>query len=280
MKTENWKLPTLIFSLAAMLLAGCHKNNEFSTHTLSDEQCYELTFDEQMGPWGTTVGQKNSYRVAWPDKGVLSKEAERELLFLCFGDSTSATIDEARQKWIGNTFFFMDENPKVRPTDTLIDNSEFGYNYNDLECTCTTDSALATFTIRCESFAAGAAHGIYSVDFLTVDLATRRAIHLDDLVSDTNLLCEAVARAIQDLDVNKDIRECLFDEYIDAKRMPMPQNFTVDSARNSITVYYSLYDITPYCCGIPEITLPIFWLSKHVALTPYAKQLFGPGCSL
>lgn len=31
-------------------------------------------------------------------------------------------------------------------------------------------------------------------------------------------------------------------------------------------------------CGIQAVTLPIFWLSKHVRLTPYAKGLFGPEC--
>jgi hypothetical protein len=76
--------------------------------------------------------------------------------------------------------------------------------------------------------------------------------------------------------VNKDTRECLFDEFVDVERMPLPRNYTIDSARNSIIVYYGLYEITCYACGIQEITLPIFWLSKHVPLTPYAKRLFGP----
>ena len=47
-------------------------------------------------------------------------------------------------------------------------------------------------------------------------------------------------------------------------------------ARNDITVSYDLYHIQPYACGIPSVVLPIFWLSKHVELTPYAKRLFGP----
>lgn len=56
----------------------------------------------------------------------------------------------------------------------------------------------------------------------------------------------------------------------------MPASFFIDSARNDITVGYDLYDIQPYACGIPTVVLPIFWLSKHVELTPYAKRLFGP----
>lgn len=34
---------------------------------------------------------------------------------------------------------------------------------------------------------------------------------------------------------------------------------------------------TTFACGIQSVVLPIFWLSKHVPLTPYAKRLFGPG---
>ena len=115
---------------------------------------------------------------------------------------------------------------------------------------------------------------------LTVDIETGNAIHLTDLVTDTNLFCEAVARAIQDLDVNSDVYESLFEEFMDTNRMPLPSNFTIDSARNSINVYYGIYEIAAYCYGIQVVNLPIFWLSKHVPLTPYCKRLFGPGCSV
>ena len=95
-------------------------------------------------------------------------------------------------------------------------------------------------------------------------------------MTDTALLCEAIARAIQDLDVNKDIRECLYEEFGDAERMPNNFNFLIDSARNGIIVEYGLYEIAPYACGIQSVYLPIFWLSKHVPLTAYAKKIFGP----
>lgn len=267
-------------ALTALMLTGCHKTKEFTTHTISGEQCYLLTFDEEMGPWGTSIGLKNSLSVAWPDKGTISRDAERELILRCFGDSTSANAHEAMQRWLASSLFFEEENPKVEPTDSLIVTSEFGYSYNDLDVTYTEDSALVTYIIKCESYFAGAAHGMYSFDNLTIDKATGNVIHLTDLVTDTNLLCEAVAHAIQDLEVNKDIRDCLFDEFIDVERMPLPHNFTVDSAHNGIIVYYGLYEIASYACGIQEVVLPIFWLSKHVPLTPYAKELFGPGCSL
>lgn len=271
---------TLCLTLATLLLAGCHHDREeFSTSNVSGKQCYVLTYDEETGPWGNTVGLKKTLNVEWPAKGLLSSEAERELMMLCFGDSTSTNIDKAAKDWMSKPYIYEEDGvaPHVEAVDSLDESHEFCYM--NVESSVTHDSALATFVVNTETYAMGA-HGFYTADYLTVDLASGNAIHLTDLVVDTNLLCEAIARAIQDLEVNRDVRECLYDEFQNADRMPLPANFTIDSARNGITVIYGLYEIQPYACGIPSVELPIFWLSKHVDLTPYAKRLFGPGSYL
>ena len=267
---------TLLLALGATLVAGCtHHNKDFATRTLSDSLCLYYS-DGPDDPW--PIYEKNSYSVAWPAAGTLSTAAQRELMALCFGDSASASADEAAQRWLRRIWFTDDESLQGEVIGAIADTIE--YSYVHLESTCRTDSALATFTVNTESYGAGAAHGLYSSHTLTVDLESGNVVRLTDLVSDTNLLCEAIARAIFDLDANRDVRECLFDEYQGADRMPMPADFFVDSARNNITVSYDLYHIQPYACGIPSVVLPIFWLSKHVALTPYAKRLFGPGSHL
>lgn len=267
---------TITFALAALLLAGCNRDQEFTTRTISATQCYLLSYDEQMGPWGDTLGLKKVLEVEWPAKGFLSADAERELMKLCFDDSISTNADKAARQWLAKPYIYTDdgEAPHVKTVDTLDESSE--YSYMAVRSTATHDSALATFHVGIETFGAGAAHGIYSSHTLTVDLESGNVVRLTDLVSDTNLFCQAIARAIFDLDANRDIRECLFDEYQGADRMPMPASFFIDSARNNITVSYDLYHIQPYACGIPSVVLPIFWLSKHVELTPYAKRLFGP----
>ncbi len=274
------KRTIILIVLAALTLAGCkHETNGLSTRTVSGEQCYQVVFDTDEYPWGTDFYTKTDFTLEWPATGAVSAEAERELLLLCFMDSSATNFDEAARRWLAMPFSYEDEfDCERKPVASIDENEEYGTMH--LESSCTQDSALAVFIVKTESFVVGAAHGMYSVDYLTIDKATGNAIHLADLVTDTNLLCEAVARAIQDLDVNKDVRECLFDEFRDVERMPMPGNFIIDSARNNITVVYALYEITPYCCGIQSVVLPIFWLSKHVPLTPYAKRLFGPGCSL
>ena len=267
---------TLLLALGATLVAGCtHHNKEFATRTMADSLCLYYS-DGPDDPW--PIYEKNSYSVAWPAAGTLSTAAQRELMALCFGDSAAASADEAAQRWLRRIWFTDDEGLQGEVIGAIADTIE--YSYVHLESTCRTDSALATFTVNTESYGAGAAHGLYSSHTLTVDLESGNVVRLTDLVTDTNLLCEAIARAVFDLDANRDVRECLFDEYQGADRMPMPADFFVDSARNNITVSYDLYHIQPYACGIPSVVLPIFWLSKHVALTPYAKRLFGPGSHL
>ena len=264
------KRTTILLTLAALLLVGCrHGANELTTRTISGEKCYQVLFDKDEAPWGTDFYTKTDFKLEWPAKGSVSAEAERELLLLCFMDSAATDFDEAAQRWLATPFSYEEEmDCERKPVKS---------GYMHLESSCTQDSVLAVFTVNTESFVVGAAHGMYSVDYLTIDKTTGNAVHIDDLVTDTNMLCEAVARAIQDLDVNKDTRECLFDEFRDTDRMPMPGNFVIDSTRNNIMVVYGLYEIAPYACGIQSVVLPIYWLSKHVPLTPYAKRLFGPG---
>lgn len=274
--------------LMALLTAGCHHKtkgdgqpatDKFSTHTLSDQLCYITTYDEEVGPWGNSVGAKVSYAVVWPDEGTVSAAALRELQYFYFGDSTANSVEEAAKSWLSKSFFGEEDNGgKKQFVESIDEDSE--YSYMNLESNCTQDSTLVTFTKTSEGFIAGAAHDMYAEEYLTIDLETGNVVHLHDLVSDTSLLCEAIAHALHDLDINTGLLDCIFDEFRTVERMPMPRNFLIDSARNGITVYYGLYEIAPYACGIQEVTLPIFWLSKHAPLTPYAKRIFGPGCSL
>ena len=266
------KKVAILLTLCVVLLSGCsRKPVEFTTRQMEGHQLLLYSDDERPHY------VENSYSVAWPADGLMSGEAERELLIACFGDSTATTFEEASQRWLRSLWT---EDPELEGSVVSGIPDTVEYSYYHLESDCIQDSSLAKFNVKAEWYGAGAAHGLYSFTTLTVDKATGNVVHLPDLVTDTNLLCEAIARAIQDLETNREVRDCLFDEFRDAERMPMPGNFGIDSARNGIIVDYGLYEIAPYACGIQSVVLPIFWLSKHVSLTPYAKRLFGPGSYL
>lgn len=267
----------ILFAATCLLLASCN-TKRFSTTDIAGIQNYILTFVPGEFPIGDTIYVCKSYNLQWPAAGTLTPEATDELLALCFGDSAANDVNTTAKRWLADMLFYSDWDATVLPADNVDSLCPLGYDH--VETTCWHDSSLVTFLIKSETYVPLAAHGIYSADYLTVDLATGHAIHLEDLVVDTVLLGQAIARAIQDLDVNRDVRECLFDEYIDAERMPLSHNYFIDSTRSCLIINYGLYEIACYACGIQSVTLPIYWLSKHVPLTPYAKRIFGPGCSI
>ncbi len=269
----------LIFGTMLLTVSGCrHGEREFVVTTQEGIRHMTLTSDEECWPGGGTIGVENCYSLVWPAKGMLTPEAEHELLLRCFGDSTATTFEQAADRWLNNTWMYEDDFNCIQKevVDSLPD---LMYNYAKLESEYTADREIGSFHIWGETFNVGAAHGMYFSQNVNIDLNTRQIIHLSDLV-DTATLGEVIVRAVEDLTVNKDVLDCLFDDYQQTGRLPVPQDFFIDSTRSTITLVYQLYEIAPYACGIQSIVLPIFWLSKHTPLTPYAKELFGDGCSL
>ena len=269
----------LFFALTAtmMLAACCHKTTDSQLFQTTHMEGKQFLMHEAMEPDESTMYVENTFSIVWPAEGQMSDDDCHTLLTTFFGDSTATDLTEASQRWLNNMWVWDQPELKGLPVNAIPDTIE--YTYMHMDASCRQDSNLVTFLVKSESYSAGAAHGLYSAQYLTYDLQTRRFIHLADLM-DTTLLGEALAHAVQDLDVNADVRNCLYDEYTLSDRLPLPESFVIDSTRSTVTAMYSLYDITPYACGIPAVVLPIYWLSKHTPLTPYARQLFGPGCSI
>jgi len=274
------KIIYLIPTALLLIVSGCsHSEKEFVTTLREDSRQMTLTSEEDYWPGGNTIGVDNCYSLVWPTEGMLTPEAEQELLLRCFGDSNATTFEQAADRWLNNTWMYEEDLKHIQKqvVDSLPDTML--YSYAKLESEYTADHELGTFIIKDEVSNVGAAHGIYSAQYVNIDLNTRQVIHLSDLV-DTTTLGEVIVRAVEDLVVNKEVLDCLFDDYQRTGRLPVPQDFLIDSTRSTITLVYQLYEIAPYACGIQSIVLPIFWLSKHIPLTPYAKELFGEGCSL
>jgi hypothetical protein len=223
-------------------------------------------------------GVENSYSLVWPTKGMMTKEAEKELIRQVFADSTSTSVNEASQRWLSNLWLYEDTKALETKTVDSVTGKE-SYTYAHLSNDIKQHDNLVTFITSTETFLAGAAHGLYTVQYLTYDRKAKRVIHLNDLV-DTSKMGKTIVRAIEDLVVNKDISDCMFEEYHKAGKVSVVDNFFIDSTRSTITIVFQQYDIAPYACGLQSVVLPIFWLSKHVELTPYAKKLFGKGSYL
>ena len=278
-----------IFIIAACLLAiGCNRTNgvdsdtiapdgnkTFTTKTLTDEQNFIVSSEEGFLFAGDTIGLRNSYNIVWPAEGMMTPDAERELIHIYFCNDKIDVFETAAHHWLNDATFYTEDGAKVTPVKNIDDSS--WYSYFTIESKCEQQGDIATFIIWRETYSVGAAHGLYSCEYVNVDVNSGNIIHLNDLV-DTSLLGPVIARAVEDLTVNSDVQKALFD--VNPERLPIPADFTIDSTRSTITLVYQVYEIASYADGIQEIVLPIFWLSKHIPLTPYAKSLFGPGCSI
>lgn len=277
----------LLTLLAIVSFVGCRQNapspdasatSPFEV-SLKKDSCYYLM--KTTGDMWPVMGLENKYSVQWPAEGMLAPEAERELLVALFGDSTATSFDEVAARWVSTNEYeslFQEDLVESRKVDALQGDALDMLCYDHVDSKIEENGNLVIFSILHESYMGGA-HGIYNCSSLIYDRDVARMIHLADLV-DTTDFGEVVVRAIEDLVVNQTVRECLFDEELLEDGFPVSTDFYIDSTRSTITLIYQVYEIAPYACGTQEVVLPIFWLSKHRELTPYAKEIFGEGCSL
>ncbi len=272
------KIILVLTSILLLTIACRQQQTQFTTRTIQDKRCLEKVFNETLPIIEDNRWQvENKYSIQWPDKGCLSTELERVLIQHIFADTTARTIEDAAEQFLNETWQDDEETLSIRTIDSI---SVTSYSYALITGTCLIDDNLATFTINKEFYTVGAAHGYYMTDNVTIDLNTQKIIHLEDLI-DTAELGEILIRALEDLVVNREdgnTTDCLFDEY--KERLPLPDCFFIDSTRSVITAVYNPYSVQPYCCGMLFVKMPVFWLSKHTPLTPYAKEIFGPDAYL
>ena len=280
---KNLKLIAAILCLALVVGACKQKNVDFGVHTVNGKHCMELiTFEPICGMEDNRLQVENEYSIVWPDEGCLTPELEQTLICFIFGDTAAKTLEDATERFLKRTWFEEDDDiPKgVKSIKTIDSITLEPYNYAHITSTCNHDDNLVTFSVYTEGYIAFAAHPWHRIDVMTIDLNTKRIVHLEDLI-DTTELGEVLIRALEDLVVNREdgyTTECLYEEYKEC--LPMPDCFFIDSTRSVITAVYNQYSVQPYACGPLYVQMPIFWLSKHIPLTPYAKEIFGPDASL
>lgn len=213
-----------------------------------------------------TFGVFKRYNIAWPENSP--EQLKHEILRVAFNDS----VDD----FYGVTDNFLDD-LMLFDDDTLIravvvDSLDYNnwYSYYFVDVAASQSGRLQTFAVYYETYMRYAPHGMHGASYVTFDTAEWQVVRLSDLV-DTNMLRNVLPRALEDLIVNKEALDNVYSTDI-----PITTNFYIDSTLSTINLVYQPYEISSYSFGIQEIVLPIYWLSKHVELTPYAKKLFGP----
>lgn len=266
-------MKTRLYLLVAvsLLAASCvQQPTEFSTRTLKGERNWEVTIDDS-----TTTWVHNSYNLEWPSRGAVSSAVEEELLNAVFGSQRGKDLRRCCENYL-NSQGLMEDVEGVRypcyQIDALPDTVP--YTEQELTVSCRATERLVTFDITSYVFPAHAAHGFYDVTPLVVDRESGRVLHLTDLV-DTNALGQIVARAVDKLPANSQVKECLFDEFRGQQTLPVSRVFNISDGMDTIRLVYGLYWLTPYACGIQEVSLPVGMLRENMALTDKGLKLFS-----
>ena len=261
--------PVLAAALLGLLAAGCHRTPaEFTFHTYKGERSWQVDIDDS-----TTMWVHNSYDIQWPDKGCISADAERRLMQAVFGADAGADMHRCRENYL-NSQGLLDAAEDVRypcyQVDALPDTVE--YTEQQLGVVGETNGRLATITVTSYIFPQGAAHGSYDITPLMFDLAGGDMLALDDIV-DTTHLGTLVARAVDHLPANSQVKECLFDEFSGAASLPVSKVFCINDAMDTVYLVYGLYWLTPYACGVQQVALPVSMLDADMALTERGRAL-------
>ena len=247
-----------LYILAALaVLVGCNRaetSESLEFESIADSSISICRVNSSF-PRCDTFAVERKYDICWPQNA--SDELKRELIRLMFDDSTT-DIHAASERFLDNLMLF-DDDTLIRAIRVDKLTYDGWTSYENVSSECRQDSNLYCFTVSNENYMRYAAHGMHSTCYVTYDAALHKIVRLNDLV-DTSKLSPVITRAIEDL--------------------PVTGNFFIDSSRSCIVLVYPLYDIACYASGIQSVVLPVFWLSKHIELTPYAKELFGEGSYL
>lgn len=265
----NHRRIAILAAAMCLLAAGCNRQpKEFAYRTVSGERSWQVDIDDS-----TTTWVHNSYELQWPSKGVLTAASERALMEAVFGSEAGRDLHRSCENYLNSQGLLWKEDDVVYPcyqVESLPDTVQ--YTEQELKTLCETNGRLATVTVTSYIFPAMAVHGSYDISPVVFDLEDGSLLRLADIV-DTNLLGAIVARAVDRLPANRDVKECLFDEFVGVPSLPVSLVFHTNDAMDTVFLVYGLYWLTPYACGVQEVALPVAMLRENMALTERGRKL-------
>ncbi|SNS75885.1 protein of unknown function [Anaerovirgula multivorans] len=108
---------------------------------------------------------------------------------------------------------------------------------------------LLSVLIYIHSYSKGAAHGLTALKAINFDLQSGKTYELADLFIKNSGYVNKINELIKEEMVEKDIPMLVEFETIDKK-----QDFYL--TKEALTVFFQLYEYTPYAYGIPEFGIP------------------------
>ena len=260
--------------IAAMAMIGCtEKNNSgLSLVHRSIDKYYNIDIEDSLkSPMFDNEGYSlhNSATVVWPTSidGEVPAELQKAILQAAFGDSVSTTLDAAFEQFV-KTGYGLEKNEIKSTSDADSATANTGEFMQSVAVEmCEVSDKKYVFSIFTQTNAAGAAHGMYTQQFITYDRKDKKIVTLDLLFTDKEKLRELLeSKRINDLKE----QNMSYDDYM-IEEFPISESFRIYPSQIEFT--YQPYDIASYAEGIQTVTLFYYDMDQAGILTPYAKKI-------
>lgn len=139
-------------------------------------------------------------------------------------------------------------------------NSKFKVSYNK--------NNLLSITITYYSYTGGA-HGMAYNKSYNIDLNTGNEAFMEDFFSKDEDYRNIIINNI-DKQMKNDPDKYFPDANTNVRKISQDQDFYIEDG--NIVVYYQLYEIAPYCCGMPEFKIPFSQFKKGFNLNIKIKD--------
>lgn len=285
-----WMLPLLL--AAGMALAGCKNGKKTETEAppadttvtkkdtvaVDSAQVAEDKFvkvsrtaywqtKEKNEDYGDYLYSCIKVDIQWPEQlaGCKSTDAlHRELLKVMFGKGTSKRLEAAVDAYLSKPGFIYEDEPVAvkKITKKEVGNGMTTWeNYVGLE-THMTSPTLTAFSVHTYDYAGGAAHGMYSTNYVVFDRKSGTVF--------------TEAKVFKNPNGQKLLR--IINKYIAKKKRAGGGSYdkaatltTFYPDKEGLTFAFQPYAIASYAEGIIEVTVPYAALAEE--LTPDFKEL-------
>ena len=262
------------FGIAAAmaLVAGCSGEkveNGICLEHFSTDKYYNVNLADSLRMEDGEYSLHNIAKIVWPTSidGVVPTDLQRAILKVALNDSVSTTLKESIEKFEKTGYGLREEETTNHvATDSAHANKAEIMNSVMVEMARANDK-LYVFSIFNEGYFAGAAHGMYTLWYVTYDRINKKVVTLESLFTDKEKL-----RKLLEAQRKKDLKEqgLEYDNYM-LDEFPISESFEIEGS--CVTFTYQPYDIASYAEGMQTIRLSYYEMNEAGILTPYAKKL-------
>ena len=257
-----------------MAMIGCTTKNKSGLcleHSNIDKYYNIDIVDSQKSPMFEKEGYSlhNSAQIVWPASidGEVPTELQKSILQTAFGDSVNTSLNDALECF-AKSAYGLEEDDIKNITDTDSANANKGEFMQSVAVEMSEVSAKRyVFSIFIQTNVADAAHGMYSMWYITYDRINKNIVTLDLLFKNKEKLRELLENQRRN-----DLKEqgMSYDDYM-IEEFPISESFRIHGSL--IEFIYQPYDIASYAEGIQTVTLSYYDMNHAGILTAYAKNI-------